>query len=73
MGGTNALHNFQVLCPMCHAEKTQLEMIARGEQNQAKQTQVSRFFDPLSVDFVGAESFAEFLENFRFGTPSFLT
>lgn len=28
-GGSNEWHNLQILCPLCHAEKTQVEAIER--------------------------------------------
>lgn len=45
-------------------------MIVLGEQKRAKSTQSSRYFDPLSVDFIGTESFGDFLDKFRFAIPS---
>lgn len=70
LGGSNSLSNFQVLCPNCHADKSQRELIVIGEEKRAQSTQSSRYFDPLSVDFIGTESIGDFFDKFRFAPPS---
>jgi len=56
LGGSNELCNLQVLCPNCHAKKTQDEMIRIGEKRIERVGQQSRFFDPMSIDFIGVAS-----------------
>jgi Zn finger protein HypA/HybF involved in hydrogenase expression len=36
LGGTNEWHNLQILCPLCHADKTQLEAIERESIKRQK-------------------------------------
>jgi hypothetical protein len=72
-GGSNHFDNFQILCPNCHALKTQHEMVVLAEKQKEKRTGRSRYFDPISVDFLGNQSFAEFSEKFRFQKQSRLS
>jgi hypothetical protein len=51
-GGTNSLDNCQILCPACHAEKTQDEQIAAVDCRREAQTKVSKYFDTTSIYFI---------------------
>jgi len=45
LNGTNEVSNCQIICPNCHAQKTQNEMISlHQEHRQRKIIRVSRFF-----------------------------
>lgn len=68
-GGSNSLDNFQVLCGTCHNEKSLTEMIVLNEEKRAQASQSSRYFDPLSLDFIGTESIGDFFDKFRFSNP----
>lgn len=44
LGGTNEWQNLQILCPSCHAEKTQLEAIEREGLKRDHVQQTSPYF-----------------------------
>ena len=51
-GGTNDLTNLQALCPDCHRQKSQDEMLKAMDIQREKKTGRSRFFDPSSFSFI---------------------
>ena len=45
----NRIENCQILCALCHAEKTQMEMIRLHEIREEKRTGESRFFNQTTT------------------------
>lgn len=49
LGGSNAVSNCQILCPLCHARKTQQEACALKHLQRERSTGLSKYWDPQSV------------------------
>ena len=47
-----SLSNFQVLCSICHAQKTSYENMVRADVVQERNTGRSRFFNPTSIQYI---------------------
>jgi 5-methylcytosine-specific restriction endonuclease McrA len=51
-GGSDSLKNLQALCANCHYRKTHLEILRMHDKIRENKTGKSRYWDPLSVDFL---------------------
>lgn len=51
-GGTNEVRNLQALCPNCHRLKSLFEARQRADRSRERKTKKSRYFDPISVDYL---------------------
>ena len=49
LGGTNQLPNCQILCPNCHAEKTQREQFDAADRMRERKTRRSRYWHAHSM------------------------
>jgi len=52
LGGTNAKSNCQILCPDCHARKTQQEMIDAHDRRREVARGQSKYWDEHSESFM---------------------
>lgn len=52
LNGDNTISNCQILCPNCHAQKTQMEMIRWNEYQNELRTGRSRYFNPTTTSYI---------------------
>lgn len=52
LGGTNSKHNCQILCPQCHAQKSQQEQIRAADQRRENRSARSKYWDERSDNYM---------------------